>query len=114
MGRQPWVVHPNPESVGDPRTELIRMTVDMGVSDHAPWTVIVTLVGFTLVYGALAVVWFWLIRRVVVHGPTADAAPPEVEQEAAPERASTAEPVRFAAHCTAGVRLEDDAEEHED
>lgn len=114
MGRQPWVVHPNPESVGDPRTELIRMTVDMGVSDHAPWTVIVTLVGFTLVYGALAVVWFWLIRRVVVHGPTADTAPPEVEQEAAAERASAAEPVRFAAHRTAGVRLEDDAEEHED
>ncbi|WP_448852870.1 cytochrome ubiquinol oxidase subunit I [Corynebacterium sp. 335C] len=105
MGRQPWVVHPNPESAGDPRTELIRMTVDMGVSGHAPWTVIVSLVGFTLVYGALAVVWFWLIRRVVLHGPTADAAPPEVAEEAAAERAAAARPVRFAmagADSTAG------------
>jgi len=72
MGRQPWVVHPNPDSVGDSRTEMIRLTVDMGVSDHAPWTVIVTLVGFTLLYAALAVIWFWLIRRVILAGP-----PPE-------------------------------------
>ncbi|MDO5030687.1 MAG: cytochrome ubiquinol oxidase subunit I [Corynebacterium sp.] len=69
MGRQPWIVHPNPESLGDPRTELIRMTVDMGVSDHAPATVIVTLVGFTLLYLVLLVVWVWLIRRAVIAGP---------------------------------------------
>lgn len=73
MGRQPWVVHPNPDSVGDPRTELIRLSVDLGVSDHAPSTVWLTLVLFTVIYGALAVVWFWLIRRTVLAGPpTAD------------------------------------------
>ncbi|MEJ5920527.1 MULTISPECIES: cytochrome ubiquinol oxidase subunit I [unclassified Corynebacterium] len=75
MGRQPWIVHPNPESVGDSRTELIRMTVDMGVSNHAPATVILTLVGFTLVYAALAVVWFWLIKRAVIAGPPTEDAP---------------------------------------
>ncbi|MDJ0110108.1 cytochrome ubiquinol oxidase subunit I, partial [Rhodococcus erythropolis] len=30
MGRQPWVVHPNPTGV-----DMIRLTVDQGVSDHA-------------------------------------------------------------------------------
>ncbi|MGP5248454.1 cytochrome ubiquinol oxidase subunit I [Corynebacterium variabile] len=75
MGRQPWVVHPNPDSVGDSRTEMIRMTVDMGVSDHAPWTVIVTLIGFTLLYAALAVIWFWLIRRVILAGPPQETGP---------------------------------------
>ena len=69
MGRQPWVVHPNPESRGDPRTEQIRLLVDMGVSDHATWTVWTTLIGFTVVYGALFVVWFWLIRKTVLAGP---------------------------------------------
>ena len=75
MGRQPWVVHPNPDSVGDPRTEMIRLTVDAGVSDHATWTVVVTLVGFTLLYAALAVIWFWLIRRVILAGPPAEVGP---------------------------------------
>lgn len=75
MGRQPWVIHPNPESIGDPRTELIRMTVDMGVSDHEPWMVWTTLIGFTIVYAILAVVWFRLIRNVVLAGPPRDDAP---------------------------------------
>lgn len=81
MGRQPWVIHPNPESVGDPRTESIRMLVDHGVSGHEPWVVIVTLVGFTLIYGILAVVWFWLIRRVVLDGPPTESAPEPVASE---------------------------------
>lgn len=74
MGRQPWIVHPNPDHIGDPRTELLRMTVDMGVSDHAPATVIITLAGFTLLYLILAVVWFWLIRRAVIAGPPTESA----------------------------------------
>ncbi len=65
MGRQPWVVHPpNPTGV-----DMIRLTVDQGVSDHAPATVIASLVAFTLVYAALGVVWFWLIRRYTIEGP---------------------------------------------
>lgn len=64
MGRQPWVVVPNP--TGDPN---LSMTVQQGVSDHAPGTVITSLVVFTLLYGLLAVVWFYLMRRYVIAGP---------------------------------------------
>ncbi|MCK2200684.1 cytochrome ubiquinol oxidase subunit I [Corynebacterium callunae] len=77
MGRQPWVVHPNPDSAGDSRTEMIRMTVDMGVSDHATWQVWLTLIGFTILYLVLFVVWFWLIRRAVLLGPPAESGPTE-------------------------------------
>ncbi|BBX16660.1 cytochrome ubiquinol oxidase subunit I [Mycolicibacterium duvalii] len=64
MGRQPWVVVPNP--TGD---QLVRMTVQEGVSGHPAGLVLFSLVMFTLVYGMLAVVWFWLMRRYVVEGP---------------------------------------------
>ena len=64
MGRQPWVVVPNP--TGD---QLIRLTVAEGVSDHSAAMVVTSLVTFTALYAALAVVWFWLIRRYVVEGP---------------------------------------------
>lgn len=64
MGRQPWAVVPNP--TGDPN---VRMTVQQAVSDHAPATVVFSLAVFTLLYGALAVVWFYLIRRYTVAGP---------------------------------------------
>ncbi|MEJ6013010.1 cytochrome ubiquinol oxidase subunit I [Corynebacterium sp. H127] len=71
MGRQPWIVHPNPSfGPGSPNGEdQIRLIVDFGVSNHQPWVVWVSLIGFTLVYGALAVMWFWLIRKKVVEGP---------------------------------------------
>ncbi len=60
MGRQPWVVVPNP--TGD---QMVRLTVQQGVSDHSAGTVFFSLAVFTLLYGALAVVWFWLMRRYV-------------------------------------------------
>lgn len=81
MGRQPWVVAPNP--TGDPD---IRMTVQQGVSANAPGTVLFSLIVFTLLYGVLAVVWFYLMRRYVVTGPEEPAA-------AAPAAPSGAEPV---------------------
>ncbi|EOM74392.1 cytochrome ubiquinol oxidase subunit I [Rhodococcus rhodnii] len=64
MGRQPWVVHPAPNGV-----DMIRLTVDQGVSGHPAWTVWISLITFTVVYGALFVVWFFLIRRYAVAGP---------------------------------------------
>ncbi|TDZ77872.1 Cytochrome bd ubiquinol oxidase subunit 1 [Mycobacteroides salmoniphilum] len=64
MGRQPWVVVPNPTGV-----EQIRLTVDMAVSHHSAATVWLSLVTFTLLYGSLGVVWFWLIRRYTIEGP---------------------------------------------
>jgi cytochrome d ubiquinol oxidase subunit I len=64
MGRQPWVVVPNP--TGD---QLVRMTVQEGVSGHAAGMVVLSLTVFTLLYGALGVIWFWLLRRYVIEGP---------------------------------------------
>ncbi|WP_433665138.1 cytochrome ubiquinol oxidase subunit I [Nocardia sp. CA-128927] len=64
MGRQPWVVVPNP--TGDPN---LRLMVQQGVSNHSAGVVLFSLIVFTLLYGALAVVWFYLMRRYVIHGP---------------------------------------------
>ena len=64
MGRQPWIVVPNP--TGD---QSVRLTVREGVSNHASGMVITSLVTFTLVYAVLAVIWFWLLKRYVVEGP---------------------------------------------
>ena len=84
MGRQPWVVVPNP--TGD---QLVRLTVQEGVSDHAAGTVVFSLAVFTLLYGVLAVFWFYLMRRYVVEGPQehdSEPAPPSppAEDELAP------------------------------
>ncbi|EID10447.1 cytochrome bd ubiquinol oxidase subunit I [Mycobacterium xenopi RIVM700367] len=81
MGRQPWVVAPNP--TGD---QAVRLTVHAGVSDVATSTVMTSLVVFTLVYGVLAVVWYWLLRRYVIEGPQeydAEPAPPHPPAEGA-------------------------------
>ncbi|WP_067819934.1 cytochrome ubiquinol oxidase subunit I [Nocardia inohanensis] len=64
MGRQPWVVAPNP--TGD---QHIRMTVQQGVSGVSAGTVLTSLIVFTLLYGMLAVAWFYLMRRYVLVGP---------------------------------------------
>jgi cytochrome d ubiquinol oxidase subunit I len=84
MGRQPWIVVPNP--TGD---QQVRLTVGQGVSDHAPAMVVTSLVTFTLVYAVLAVVWFWLLKRYIVEGPQehdAEPAPPQApsDDEVAP------------------------------
>jgi cytochrome d ubiquinol oxidase subunit I len=84
MGRQPWIVVPNP--TGD---QLLRLTVREGVSSHASGVVITSLVTYILVYAVLAVVWFWLLKRYVVEGPLehdAEPAPPPApaEEEVAP------------------------------
>ena len=64
MGRQPWIVVPNP--TGD---QQVRFTVHEAVSHHAAGMVITSLVTFTLVYAVLAVIWFWLLKRYIVEGP---------------------------------------------
>ena len=88
MGRQPWVVVPNP--TGD---QMVRLTVQQGVSDHSAGMVLFSLAVFTLLYGALAVVWFYLMRRYVVEGPLehdSEPAPP------APPDADDVAPLSFA------------------
>ena len=83
MGRQPWIVVPNP--TGD---QMVRLTVHQGISGHGAGIVVFSLVTFTLIYGLLAVIWFWLIRRYVVEGPQehdSEPAPPAPPgDEAAP------------------------------
>ncbi|MCV7090082.1 cytochrome ubiquinol oxidase subunit I [Mycobacterium interjectum] len=84
MGRQPWIVVPNP--TGD---QQVRFTVHEAVSNHAPGMVVTSLVTFTLVYAVLAVIWFWLLKRYIVEGPQehdAEPAPPRApsDDEVAP------------------------------
>jgi cytochrome d ubiquinol oxidase subunit I len=80
MGRQPWIVAPNP--TGDAN---IRMTVDKAVSPIVTTaTVLTSLVVFTLLYGLLAVVWFGLMKRYTVEGAPVVAAESEQETEEKP------------------------------
>ncbi|MDO5646068.1 MAG: cytochrome ubiquinol oxidase subunit I [Dermabacter sp.] len=58
MGRQPWVVHPAPG--GDP---LVRLLTMQGVSGNPGWQVLTSLGVFTLLYGVLAVVWYYLMHK---------------------------------------------------
>ncbi len=79
MGRQPWVVAPNPD--GD---QLIRLTVREGVTPHGAGVVWVSLISFTLTYAVLAVIWFYLVRRYVTAGPQdhdSEPAPPAPPNE---------------------------------
>ncbi|ORV97483.1 cytochrome ubiquinol oxidase subunit I [Mycobacterium kyorinense] len=76
MGRQPWIVAPNP--TGD---QMIHITVQQGVSDHVAGMVLFSVITLTLVYAVLAAIWFGLLRRYVIAGPQehdAEPAPPVV------------------------------------
>jgi len=64
VGRQPWVVAPNPTGI-----DQIRLLTERGVSTAvSPGVVLTSMVVFTLLYGALAVVWFRLMHRYAVEG----------------------------------------------
>lgn len=84
MGRQPWVVAPNPNGV-----DLVRMLTQDGVSHVSAGHVITSLSVFTLLYGALAVVWFILMKRYTKAGPLDD-------DTAVTEREDDNEPLSFA------------------
>jgi len=63
MGRQPWVVAPNP--TGD---QAVRMLTSDGVSLVGPFSVATSLTVFTVLYAVLAVVWFGLMKRYASEG----------------------------------------------
>ena len=66
MGRQPWVVAPNPDASG---VDGVWLLTARGVSTvTSPTTIWISLVGFTLLYGVLAVVWYRLMHRYAVEG----------------------------------------------
>ena len=66
MGRQPWVVAPNPTPTG---VDGVWLRTATGVSTVvSPGMVVTSLVAFTLLYGLLAVIWFRLMRRYASEG----------------------------------------------
>jgi cytochrome d ubiquinol oxidase subunit I len=77
MGRQPWVVAPNP--TGDQR---LRLMVSQAVTPHGAAPVVVSLICFTLVYAVLAVVWSWLMLRYARAGAR-EHPPEDAESETA-------------------------------
>jgi cytochrome d ubiquinol oxidase subunit I len=74
MGRQPFVVYPNPDV---PRGEQVYFFTAQAVSPGVTaGEVLTSLIALTALYGALAVVELWLITRFVRRGvTTADGAP---------------------------------------
>lgn len=70
MGRQPWVVYPNPANPID----FVFMLTQDGVSTVvSSGTVLASMVGFTVLYGALGVVWYLLMARYTREGLDAKA-----------------------------------------
>ncbi|MFT4088002.1 MAG: cytochrome ubiquinol oxidase subunit I [Gordonia sp. (in: high G+C Gram-positive bacteria)] len=69
MGRQPWVVAPNWADPSEADPYKVHMLVQDGVSFNSSGMVLTSLIVFTLLYGALGVVWFLLERRYVLEGP---------------------------------------------
>ena len=65
MGRQPWVVHPNPAS---PVDQVMLLTTDGVSTVVSAGTVLTSMIAFTLLYAGLGAVWFVLIRRYVREG----------------------------------------------
>jgi cytochrome bd ubiquinol oxidase subunit I len=93
MGRQPFVVYPNPDVPVDEQVWFFTaQAVSPGVSATEVWT---SLIALTAVYGALAVVELWLIGRFVRRGvTTGDGAPsPGTPHEGTPDDRSRGDDV---------------------
>ncbi|MGO3796596.1 MAG: cytochrome ubiquinol oxidase subunit I [Pauljensenia sp.] len=83
MGRQPWVVYPNLASLanGDPGASVMMMT-EAGISTAVPAAqVLTTMIIFTLLYAALGVVWFLLMKRFALEGVHTHSAEPDEDDE---------------------------------
>ncbi|MCV2393971.1 cytochrome ubiquinol oxidase subunit I [Actinotalea sp. M2MS4P-6] len=91
MGRQPWIVAPNPNPAG---VDGVWLATVMGVSQVvSPTSVIISLVSFTLLYAVCAVIWFKLLYRYVLNG-VADTEP-DVSPDANPD-SDASRPMSFA------------------
>jgi cytochrome d ubiquinol oxidase subunit I len=76
MGRQPFVVAPNPTG-----SDQVFLMTQFGVSSVVPAGVILSsLIIFTVVYAVLGVFWFRLIHRYAVEG-LPDAKAPEIHDD---------------------------------
>jgi len=66
MGRQPWVVAPNPNPGG---VDGVWLLTARGVSTvTSTGTILTSLIAFTVLYGILAVFWYRLMHRYTVEG----------------------------------------------
>jgi len=84
MGRQPWIVAPNPNPEG---VDMVWQLVARGVSNQVgPSAVIISLVVFTALYGVLAVAWYKLMHRYAVGGVEDDPSDPSPDN---PDNQST-------------------------
>ncbi len=93
MGRQPWVVAPNPNPTG---VDGVWMLTARGVSTSVgAGSVLVSMVAFTLLYGVLAVVWVRLMARYASAGVAESE--PDPSPEARPDAPSEDDrPLSFA------------------
>lgn len=88
MGRQPWVVAPNPSGI-----DSIRMLTFQGVTTaQGPGVVLGSVIGFTIVYTFLTVIWARLLWRYMAEGA------PESVSDDSPEANADSEdrPLSFA------------------
>ncbi|GAA4700385.1 cytochrome d ubiquinol oxidase subunit I [Promicromonospora umidemergens] len=88
VGRQPWVVAPNPTGI-----DQIRLLTTQGVSTVvSPGMILTSMIVFTLLYGVLGVIWYRLIHRYAVEGV------PSTVRDESPEAADdeTDRPLSFA------------------
>lgn len=77
MGRQPWII-------------FGLMTTEQGVSPNVPgWAVLLSLVLFTVIYGALAVVEYKLLVKAAKAGPVSLPDPGEGADEPDPKQLAT-------------------------
>ncbi|HMO11690.1 MAG TPA: cytochrome ubiquinol oxidase subunit I, partial [Actinotalea sp.] len=91
MGRQPWIVAPNPNPSG---VDGVWMLTASAVSSVvSPMSVIISLVAFTLIYLVCAVLWFMLLKRYTVKG--VEDVEPDVSPDAQAD-SGTDRPMSFA------------------
>jgi len=76
MGRQPWVVAPNPTGI----PEIRMMTKDAISSNVPPGTFLTSLIGFVLLYGILMVFEIKLLCGYIKAGPNAVMDKPDSEK----------------------------------
>ncbi len=94
MGRQPWVVAPNPNPEG---VDMVWQLTARGVSQQVgPAAVIISLVLFTLLYGVLAIAWYRLMHRYTIGGVEDDPADPSPDNPANRTTDEADKPLSFA------------------
>ncbi len=85
MGRQPFVVAPNPDSFGQGGVDMVYLLTQSGVSvSVSAAEVLTSMIIFTVVYAVLGVFWFLLTKRYAVEGLPVYAPPADDYDESKP------------------------------